>query len=473
MAKAQTRAQIEAIIAPAVATLPGAETTFESYATSHGTAYRELLVLAILQERQRGLGRDMIARTEALLASPLFSADTMHQVASIIDRGLDGTRNLPAVQITADTGMQMVHGAATLTSIYIALRPSSDIDAMVDSEDMTATPRRILQVRGMIQALLDNPRGDALQGDGTVPRDVGEARIDGRNVVFDVPGCNEKYGDGTRILLHAASMAHRPLTEVARSIIPQTNRIAERNAQRNDALAQAKRIRETVETVLSGTRHRVLSVHPLDQNGIAFHHDVTISGIGDDLKPTEIVLQIWPTPSVKPEAETLDRFVTRDIARFLRSQDKLAARGTPADIGDYLIERPLARMLRDTFGTDTRGVLEEVVAQGIYEAGSHLPDRTGRRDVRLHVTIDRGVIRGRFDLAPGVRWHEGSFRMPQAMIPETVAQDMRGRPITDVVAHEWLDDAMAIETVTRGANKGLTLSAHGATCTVAEALERQ
>lgn len=471
MAKAQTRAQIEAVIAPAIAAFPGATRTFEGYAASHGTAYRELLVLAILQERQRGLGKDMLARTHALLASPLFSVGTMEALATLIASGLNRTMNLPAVQITVDTTVSMVHGAVMLNGVHGSLHPSADVDALVGSYDITASPRRIRQVRGMIQGLLDNPGADPVDAIATDPRDVGDPIDAGHYVHFAVPGCDETYADGACIQVYARSMAHRPLAEVAGAIIPQIRQIARRRDERDAVMAQAERIRQAAETALAGTDHRVLSVRPLDQSGVAFHHDVTISGLGDDLRPAEIVLQVWPTPTVTPEAGTLDRFVTVKIPQFLRSQAKLASKGAPAGMGDYLIERPLARMLKHTFGQDMRSLLDEVAERGTYDSGLHRSADSGHRGVRLHMTMDRGVIRGRFDIAPGVHWHEGSFRMPQAMIPETVAQDMRGRPITDVVAHGWLDDSMVIEAVSRGANRGLTLSAHGATCTVAQALE--
>jgi hypothetical protein len=73
--------------------------------------------------------------------------------------------------------------------------------------------------------------------------------------------------------------------------------------------------------------------------------------------------------------------------------------------------------------------------------------RKGRLKDTLRMTWKEGVVHSSFDITERARWIQGQIILGETVLPEAVIQSMPGRPLTDLVAHEWIDPAATIRSL--------------------------
>lgn len=85
-------------------------------------------------------------------------------------------------------------------------------------------------------------------------------------------------------------------------------------------------------------------------------------------------------------------------------------------------------------------VLKEVVRKG--KALIDLPDNG-----RMRLSWRDGVVHSSFYLAPQIRWTYGILEIKNQKFPETVLQSIVGRPIGEVVEHEFMDARATVRSI--------------------------
>lgn len=122
--------------------------------------------------------------------------------------------------------------------------------------------------------------------------------------------------------------------------------------------------------------------------------------------------------------------------------------------GPY-IERPLARALEELLGPEALSfarALREAAITSSSSAYALLRKRLGDDGPVSSINIfpQSDLLRGTVDLSDTAFWMMGVINVRSTIIPQIAVNGLRGGPLTDVIAHRWLDDAMIAQDIRMG-----------------------
>lgn len=155
-------------------------------------------------------------------------------------------------------------------------------------------------------------------------------------------------------------------------------------------------------------------------------------------------------------ADTLKSLENMISAQIAADNAILAKMGRPpiphdkdVDLGLYTIDRPLLRLL-------SRGDAVELIEHAVRSDGA-LPDgAVAALGQSVTITLDRGWIKGTFDLSDAVEWRKGRLKLHGSVLPAAVRNALVGMPASALAVHPLLDDAMTIASFQEMTKDGRT-----------------
>lgn len=183
---------------------------------------------------------------------------------------------------------------------------------------------------------------------------------------------------------------------------------------------------------------------------------VEMKGYGVHGVPQHIIRQFDIAPKREIDEDQIMVRVAKEYGRFFAQQRDLAARyGGPVrewtekdiDLSLYSIEAPIWRYLEDRLGTGAEAALRRILLRGSDVQEFAMRQAVGKDMDDLRILASRGIIRGEFTIEQDgqkVKWAKGSLLVNGLVLTETVAQSIRGRQLSEVVAHPFFRDHIII-----------------------------
>lgn len=157
--------------------------------------------------------------------------------------------------------------------------------------------------------------------------------------------------------------------------------------------------------------------------------------------------------AVKDVIKSLETKIAEQIAIDDRIHEKVGflpiSPDRAVDLGLYTIDRPLLKLL-------TKSDAAALIDHAIRNDGK-LPDDAAAAlgmDVAIH--IDRGRIKGTFDLSPTVEWRGGRIKLHNATLPAAIRNALVSMPVSALAVHPLLDEAMTIASFQEMTQDGRT-----------------
>lgn len=178
----------------------------------------------------------------------------------------------------------------------------------------------------------------------------------------------------------------------------------------------------------------------------------------------------------------------RTAAMMEHARQLSSIHGTPrivtadeVDVSILEIDRPLAALLRRTYGENALARLRQILTASIGSPESRIDNcSTEEESVGIvDIKVKRCIVRGKFTIRRGstqITWSRGAVIIKGVHLPETILNtlpNMNGETLDRILTHPLLDPAMTITDaghVAKSDGPKLTIMLKGATAPVNEVL---
>lgn len=279
----------------------------------------------------------------------------------------------------------------------------------------------------------------------------------------------------------AYAIVHGPEAELTKRLRWHAKSVAGIMTTRDELLSQVPTVRQMIADAgrsKGAPEGGIIQECTITQAGKALQVECSIIGYDPDSfrrKVSNVTFQGATSEEVaKAATPNLER-ACADYGRHFKRTGRppcTAETASEVNLDAYRIDKPLVRLI----GSRLPDRLQEILTSLIVKGETPQDVRPGfpgpMNGVSIH--LEKGCIRGYFDLSGGVSWRGGKIRLGEVTLPQSMRTSITGEPVVDVVRHPFFDcDLSVTSTSTRNRSGGgqvTYLHVGNATAPLAEAL---